>query len=326
MAFLTNIMKPKTVIISFICCFAWQANVSAADNSASVQTIVPNKVWHIESGAACLLGEGTGCFCYNGIQTIKVDNVKTFNGKEYYELFSDTPSGLYPNPNGRVVTYVREEGEKVFFYTADCNKEYLMYDFNLNVGDEVFLVDPLFPTSLSNQDNPCELTQSDWNEYKFEVTEVDSIEYNQVKRKMLKLKSVRRPSFYDIWVEGIGCMRGITYHAAQHRSGVKQLKDCYQSDELIFVNENPEYCFAEYPDAINNAGQDLIDIFVDDKNSLHIVNAENIPLFIYDIQGREIQSLLPDNDNYKTDISFLPVGLYIISDKLKSIKFKVIVK
>ena len=210
------------------------------EDITSVQTITQGKIWHVESGGACLDGDETGCFCYSGIQTINVGNTKIFNGKEYYELLTDSP----PNNSsqGNVLTYVREEGKKVFFYVESCNKEYLMYDFNLNVGDEVFLMDPLSPISLFDHDNPCELTEVDVNLYTFKVTEVDFIEYNYIKRKRLRLEN-HDSHHYDIWVEGIGCLRGITYHTAQQISGAKQLKDCFESDELIFVNENPEYCW-----------------------------------------------------------------------------------
>jgi len=310
-------MKKYTVLL-----IALMLSLCVFGQSVSTQLITPNKIWHIESGSACPAGDGTGCFCYYGLQTIKVGNTKTFNGKEYYELFTDEPTVLFPD--GHVVTYVREEEKKVFFYAEDCDKEYLMYDFGLNVGDEIFLADPLLPTSIDNQDNPCELTEVDMNLYKFKVTKVDSIEYNQVKRKMLRLEN-NYPHRYDIWVEGIGAMRGITYHRAQQRTGVKQLKDCYESDELIFVNENPEFCWASST-GVNNIQQNLINIFTDEKNILHIVNAKDIPLTIYDVQGQKNQFVFPISDNYQTNISFLPKGLYIVSNKIRNINCKIVIK
>ena len=283
------------------------------------QTITPSKIWHIESGYACSDGDETGCFCYYGLQAIKVGNTKTFNEKEYYELLSGIP-----NQQWNVVTYVREEGKKVFFFAESCNKEYLMYDFNLNVGDDIFLADPLNPTSLFNQDNPCELTEDDMNLYKFKVTEVGSIEYNQMERKILRLENLYSHR-YDIWVEGIGSMRGITYHRAQQISGVKQLKDCYESDELIFANENPEYCWVSTT-GVNNIQQDLINIFTVANNILHIVNAKDIPLTMYNVQGQKVQSIFPISDNYQINISFLPKGLYIVSNKIRNINFKIIIR
>lgn len=290
-----------------------------AQTFAFGQTIAQGKTWHIESGYACAEGYETGCFCYYGIETIKVGNTKTFNGKEYYELLSNIP-----NQQWNIVTYVREEDKKVFFYAEECDKEYVMYDFNLNVGDEIFLIDPRSPTSHYNHDNPCELTEADSSLYQFKVTEVDSIEYNRVKRKRLRLES-HYPHRYDIWVEGIGCMRGITYHRAQQITGAHQLKDCYESDELIFTNENPEFCWVQLS-AVNDVRQDLITVFTDENNILHIFNANNISLDIYNVQGQKMHAILLKSDNYETDISFLPRGLYVISNQMKNINFKIVVK
>jgi len=310
----------KTPSLLFIFALLWTSSLSLS--AQAIQTITPGKVWHIESGFACPAGNSGFCLCYYGLDTIKIGNIKVFNGKEYYELLTGDGT-LYPSFK-YAASYVREEGQKVFFYTEKCDKEYLMYDFNLNVGDEVFLADPLYPVSYFNLENPCELTEDDMYRYQFKVTEVDSIEYNQVKRKMLRLEN-HSPYRYDIWVEGIGCMRGITYHTAQQISGAHQLKDCYEVDELIFINENPEYDWC-WTTAIDDVRQDLISIFTDEKSILYVVNAENIPLTIYDLQGREIQSFSPDNNNYQINISFLSKGLYIISNKVKDINVKVILK
>jgi len=279
----------------------------------STQLITPNKIWNIESALDCPTEgyEIKDCLCLIGTIAIKVGNIKTFNEKEYYEL-------LY---NGGVVNYVREEGKKVFFYVEECNKEYLMYDFDLNVGDEILLVDPLHPTSIFNQDNPCELTEDDMYYYQYKVIEVDSVEYNNVKRKMMKLETVRGQ---DIWVEGIGCMQGINYKAGTFRVGAAlQLKDCYESNELIFVNEFWRFCLET---SINNIQPNLITVFVDEQNILHITGAHTIPLTIYDTQGRRIQSIVPDSDDYKKNISALPKGVYIIANKEKSINFKIVIK
>ena len=309
----------KTPSLLFIFALLWTSSLSLS--AQAIQTITPGKIWHIESGYACPAGDEVGCFCYHGLDTIKIGNIKVFNGKEYYELL--TGDGVLYHPSFKnAASYVREEGKKVFFYTEKCDKEYLMCDFNLNVGDEVFLVDPLYPVSYYNRENPCELTKDDI--FQFKVTEVDSIEYNQIKRKRLRLEGLY--PYFNIWVEGIGCMRGITYlNSPRHISGAHQLKDCHEVDELIFINENPEYDWC-WTTAIDDVRQDLIGIFTDEKNILYVVNAENIPLTIYDLQGRKIQSFSPDNNHYQINISFLPKGLYIISNEIKNINFKVIRK
>ncbi len=70
----------------------------------------------------------------------------------------------------------------------------------------------------------------------------------------------------------------------------------------------------------------LITVFVDEQNILHIANAQNISLTIYNMQGQAIQSVIPDNNSYKKNISALPKGVYIIANKEKSINFKIATK
>jgi hypothetical protein len=62
-------------------------------------------------------------------------------------------------------------------------------------------------------------------------------------------------------------------------------------------------------------------IFVDKKKILHISNAKNALLSIHDTHGRKLQTLYPDSDNYETDISLLPPGLYIMGSMNIHIKF-----
>ncbi|MCL2041011.1 MAG: hypothetical protein FWG84_03085 [Bacteroidales bacterium] len=213
------------------------------------RTLAPDKVWHIEYGYPCPEGEGIGCHCFAGIQTIKIGDITTFHGIEYYELLTDTP-----NPEWEVITYVREKDRRMYFYVESCDKEYEMYDFNRQPGYNISYIDPLYPFSLFNLDNPCELTEEDLDLHKYFFTGEKIIEYDGVKRKWLQLDHQWPSDQYDIWVEGIGSMRGITYQVTQQLTEVHQLKDCYEAGELIFVNEEPQYCWVAATDceAVND--------------------------------------------------------------------------
>jgi len=177
----------KKVLISMLILIAWttsllaqitreQADVIVSEpiqneeKSSYLPIITPDKIWRLEHGWWCPEAEGT-CNCYGGLSTRKIGNTKTFNGKVYYELL------YYLANQWQVFTYLREENRKVFFYSEKCDVEYLLYDFNLNVGDEVILIDPM---ELWN----CELHEHSF--IKYIVSEVDEIEYFQVKRKRLK--------------------------------------------------------------------------------------------------------------------------------------------
>jgi len=197
-------------------------------------TIAPNRTWRIEHGYAC--PEMDTCHCYQGLETISIGNIQSFNGKEYYELITDAP-----NWENGIITYVREENGKVFFYTKECNKEYLLYDFGLKVDDVISLVDVRFPFSIYNPGS-CELTEEDINACRYKVAAVDSIEYDGIQRKRLKIVWYYNTDLFDYWVEGIGNMRGITWGAV-YMTGAHQVKDFYEGNELLFINENPQYCW-----------------------------------------------------------------------------------
>jgi hypothetical protein len=129
----------------------------------------------------------------------------------------------------------------------------------------------------------------------------------------------------DIWIEGVGSLRGITYHSTQQISGVHQLKDCYESDELIFTNENPFFCFIGQRTEINytNSNDNKVYVILNGTN-LHMVNAENMPLDFYTIQGIYVKTIIPDSNNYQIDISDWKNGLYVIRNKSHNLKLKML--
>jgi len=283
------------------------------EKSSYLPIITADKAWHIEGGFWCPYAP-PGCLCYAGLFTIKTGNLKTFNEKEYYELLLEQTYDPW-----FVLSYVREEDKKVFFYFEACNAEYLLYDFTLNVGDEVTVLDLYEPFPI-----PCELSEEELDLfYTFVVTEIGEIEYNQVRRKTLKLAWKSLPDYTDLWVEGVGSMQGICFHSTQGLSGFRRLKDCYESDKLIFENKEP-FCWFYFN--TNDRQQELTNIFADGNNLLRIVNAKDIPLEMYDMQGRKIKSMVPADDNYTISISNLPKGLYVVVNQNKSLIFKVIVK
>jgi hypothetical protein len=186
-----------------------------------------------------------------------------------------------------------------------------MYDFDLQTGDKVILRDYLVTECDLNEQGETEQGES----YIYTVTEVDSVVYNQVKRKYLKLQGAMEL----FWIEGVGDIMGLLYHSVAWTGVAPQLKDCYVGDELFFLNDNPEYCFETT--GIDDVNYDTRCIFVDEKKILHISNAKNTLLHIYDVQGRKLQTVYPDSDNYETDISILSRGSYIIGNKKFHTKF-----
>ena len=89
------------------------------------------------------------------------------------------------------------------------------------------------------------------------------------------------------------------------------VKDCFESNELVFENENPEFtwCVTEIE---NDTEIDKLDAHIDSYNNLHIVNAKDSYISIYNLQGQLMQSFVPDSNDFYMNIASFPSGLYVI--------------
>lgn len=76
------------------------------------------KVWSYRITPLCTEGEVEAY-----IQQTKVSGAKTINGKQYVLINDNTP--------------IREDGKQVFAYDDDNDKDVLIYDFSLEVGDKI---------------------------------------------------------------------------------------------------------------------------------------------------------------------------------------------
>ena len=300
-----NILISLFVATINICCF----NIAISQN---LQMITPGKVWHIESGMPCAESHD-GCFCYLGTQTIRVGNIRTYEGKDYYEIIWSREG--YED---KIIACVREEGRKVFFYA--CEHEYLMYDFDVNIGDEILLADTYAFRNIIDNHNDC--PDADSVVYTFTVLNVDTIEYNNIPRKRITLLPPIG-TIPNTWVEGIGCMRALYFNATCTLGGaVCMVKDCYESNELVFENENPEFTWC-VTGIENDTEIDKLDAHIDSYNNLHIVNAKDSYISIYNLQGQLLQTTVPDSNDFDININSLPTGLYVIKSSIMNESIKV---
>ena len=140
------------------------------------------------------------------------------NGEcSYYTLYGKcTIDGIdyIKEDNGRYC--YRQEGNKVYCYSLAEQKEYLVMDFGLKVGDVFTLYDGF--NVVVEQQSDTLLTC--WNAQKT--------------CKKLHLRGVEQPDFTDVWIEGIGSLRyGINPPKAE---------ETYLLHSSMFMEECEEYC------------------------------------------------------------------------------------
>lgn len=140
------------------------------------------------------------------------------NGEcSYYTLYGKcTIDGIdyIKEDNGRYC--YRQEGNKVYCYSLAEQKEYLVMDFGLKVGDVFTLYDGC--NVVVEQQSDTLLTC--WNA--------------QETCKKLHLRGVEQPDFTDVWIEGVGSLRyGINPPKAE---------ETYLLHSSMSMEECEEYC------------------------------------------------------------------------------------
>ncbi|MCC8146610.1 MAG: thiol protease/hemagglutinin PrtT [Bacteroidales bacterium] len=184
--------------------------------------LVTGKTWYVEYGNAAM---PDGCYTYDGLVSFKVSgNLETSeDGKEYYEILSlSEPEGGSELQQWSPAGYLREEYGKVYAYDKDqTQREFLLYDFGLQEGDE-------FVLSIPSGTTPAE--------YSLTVEKVDEMEYDNALKKRIVFTDGTE------WMEGLGSTRGLFYHRESDDSGLAALKACNIDDTMIYYNAHPEYC------------------------------------------------------------------------------------
>jgi hypothetical protein len=166
--------------------------------------------------------------------------------------------------------------------------EYLLYDFNLNIGDSVNL----------RTRSPLEFGPS----YRFlTCTAIDSVYSSTGYRKRLKMEFSQPPFWsqatqqnYDYWVEGIGSMFNL----------FREVPDCFDFECQIQLG-----CFGKI-DISGNPQYEML--FGDFCNELVMKSAELLPKedFIVFQEGKIIRIKLPEGTSEKNILSLELIDLY----------------
>lgn len=237
------------------------------------------------------------CYIFNQGETDCVTydyyfgDIVNIDGLDYRQLI--TTNGPYSTiPFGE---YYREIDGKVFMKLSENEEEFLIYDFNIEVGDQLEIGEPYIPMLL-------------------EVISIDSVTLNSgEKRKRIEIGRASNLNYNTYWIEGIGselatmntrymflldCWNDLNcYHkdgSIEYKRGDCQLTNTTESHATgggFTINPNP--------------GRD--DITITPVGGGKIVHAE-----LTDLNGRTpIQ--INESDIRTIDVSGLEAGIYLVN-------------
>ncbi|GEQ86289.1 hypothetical protein ULMS_17970 [Patiriisocius marinistellae] len=204
---------------------------------------------------------------------------------------------------------LREEvvEKKVFLLTIinEAQREYLLYNFSMEIGDEIEMLNPITPFPESGGMYTLTNIES--------LPLVDGANYNHY---YLSPSPNNTTSSWDaVWVEGLGSLSIITAPGgAPNFDGVGELSCFFKNEDLFYSN------LERVPDCETQLGVDENSSiynfkFISEENNLKIINTIGISkILLYTIEGKLIlTSLNESNDPIKLlDTTNYSSGVYIV--------------
>lgn len=212
--------------------------------------------------------------------------------------------------------FLREEGKKIWIYDDFSSKEFLLYDFGLEVGDSL----------------PCIFG---WNGIDLSYDNIhpgyypDTIVVTAIKERTLDNGKTYKEWVFDYGdshVEGLGCMhrgflKGRILEPIPTCDPEVHLKICASvNGEQLYIDQNfiQEYqvsckCVDSLPSDIESVKTETL-IRISGR-VLHIGKAMGAKFTLTDITGKQVMQFMADSDEMQVDVSGLHSGIYILTGK-----------
>jgi hypothetical protein len=226
------------------------------------------------------------------------------DGKSYKKLYSFTERE-FDIETATFVCGIREnENKQVFVASYHNQQEFLLYDFSLTEGDSI----------LAESNGEYDLY--------FNVTDVDTIDYNGVERRKITLQ------FYNYawvtWIEGIGNIEGLLMDWRSYIMAMDPMPNvrlrCYEyNEECLYsdfsFNESIYDCYTPlYTGLEENETQNNILLYPNPAKERLYINT-SIPIkqmTICNLLGQEIQKYNNLETTSSINISGLNEGVYFV--------------
>jgi|WetSurMetagenome_2_1015567.scaffolds.fasta_scaffold168377_2 hypothetical protein len=212
------------------------------------------------------------------------------------------------------IGFVRSDSVRAYCRkNSNCSeKEYLMYDYSMNIGDSVYTGNNLmmFPVSTDTA--------------KFVLISIDTVIYFGKERRVFHLlfsSDVGSPSRAMNWIEGIGSTTHPFYSMTCLDDGCEQSFRllCYDSaGTQLYQDTVYNTCDTNYSIGIvGHTAQNIISILPNPFSNSIAITAENETIFqidIYSIIGESVYSYKGINkQNFKIEFgNYLQKGIYLM--------------
>jgi hypothetical protein len=282
-------MKTKLFILLAVCYLIANTLVKA---QAYIPFAKNGKMWTEYWYEGDLPYHGINSFIMQGDTIINSKTYKKVNGNSYYEY--------------NFVRYIFEDtlNKKVYYYDFTHQKDSLIYDFNLQVGDTFISMIMWYPMGYDT----C----------KSIVTGIDTEYFAGTNRLKINLGYLNRfdgtiMGIYT-WYEGIGCLLGVFNNSYSYflTGGYYSEMLCYFEDSTLLYHDSNvlDTCFGStqikelQPEKLINSHFSNNILYINPAKPTYYT------LSVYDLFGRIIKETTATG-NIEVNLSALQHGLYI---------------
>ena len=169
-----------------------------------------------------------------GTYSHKFSGQTTIGNNTYFNVYESTDS---LQDNWEQIGYLREDSIDHKVYYKGLDEDGLLYDFNLEVGDSVYIDNYYY----------------DFTDALLICDSIDSININgQQKQRFYFYSGFSKSMYAEIWIEGIGSMWGLLasgYGGAGFAGGNPKLLCCSKNGETIYMDTLFNTCYIDdfYP-------------------------------------------------------------------------------
>lgn len=250
-----------------------------------------------------------------------IDGDTLISGNIYSKIFLYHGGPAIDTSNSYYVGAIREQNKKIFFriipnpwtsppameyYPTNCNSQsdtadFLLYDFNLIVGDTIrngFTV--------------------------FVINSIDSVLVQSTYRKRFNISNnnIMWTNLYEEWIEGIGSTRGILDATCPENPWGHRALVCYQSNSISYITQ---YAYQRFGGNCysNTTGLNELfssDIFTLSPNPFHnFITIKNnqqkdLSITIFSSIGEVVQRATLIKEGVATiNLSGLAAGIYLVA-------------
>ncbi len=272
------------LIFSFLACY-----------TLSAQSYLPIEFGDTKWQVTETTSAGQGSFNYYAKDSLKY----TFDGRIHYRVQKQLTQNYIPAVGG---FYLSNDtaGKKVYFFSVVANKDYLLYDFDVSVGDTI--------NTVFNQPNILDTVL---------VDSIQNISVNGVQRKHVFVHSlVANTGAAKAWIEGIGSSGDLLYPSQVLPNNTYTL-DCQEYN--MTRNFGTQFSCTKWVTAVRDFSKSLIQVYPNPAvHTLHI-NSDKITAARYTVKVFNLQSkVVAKYDQriesaFTLDISQLNGGVYFLS-------------